>query len=223
MSIPIMINSVFMKKKSIIIAMMLFPICACGQNIWEQQNHEQSESNAASKHKADKKYIDMQIMADENGNLAFEHKIQIKGKSRAEILSAVKKYLDVRCSTNEERYSGKNNVMILDESEGIVVAKFSEEIQFSLSKLARDFTRFNYKLVVKCNDNEMNVTVMRMSYDYEEKRNKIHLTAEETITDSEALNKKRSKMYNFNAKFRRKTIDWRDSLFEDLDKNFEIR
>jgi colicin import membrane protein len=52
---------------------------------------------------------------------------------------------------------------------------------------------------------------------YEEERKPMRLKAEEWITDDEAVNKKNTKLLPVTAKFRRKTIDRKDFLFNKFE------
>lgn len=55
-------------------------------------------------------------------------------------------------------------------------------------------------------------------YYYEEKRNPQRMKAEEWITDKEAVNKKNTKLLPITGKFRRKTIDRKDYLFNKIEE-----
>ena len=56
----------------------------------------------------------------------------------------------------------------------------------------------------------------RIHYLYEEERDPQSLAAEEWITDQYGLTKKKNKLARLSGKFRRKTIDRKDYLFEML-------
>jgi colicin import membrane protein len=73
-----------------------------------------------------------------------------------------------------------------------------------------------YNLIVTCTDGKADVTMTRIHYLYEEERNPQAYRAEEWITDKEALNKKQTKLARISGKFRRKTIDRKDFLFNKL-------
>jgi colicin import membrane protein len=60
------------------------------------------------------------------------------------------------------------------------------------------------------------MTMGRISYRYDEERLKQVYKAEEWITDEYAVNKKNTKLYPVSAKFRRKTIDRKDQIFETI-------
>ncbi|MBQ1645356.1 MAG: hypothetical protein II052_00510, partial [Prevotella sp.] len=68
-------------------------------------------------------------------------------------------------------------------------------------------------------DGHANVTLSRISYQYEQDRpdsQGVETVAEEWITDESALNKKKTKLARYTGKFRRKTIDRKDNIFETI-------
>jgi colicin import membrane protein len=56
-----------------------------------------------------------------------------------------------------------------------------------------------------------------IKYFYEEERNPQRYKAEEWITDKEAVNKKNTRLLPLTGKFRRKTIDRKDYLFNKIE------
>ena len=58
---------------------------------------------------------------------------------------------------------------------------------------------------------------LHIRYFYEELRNPQHLKAEECITDRYAMNKKQTRLYPNTGKFRRKTVDRKDFLFNKIE------
>ena len=59
--------------------------------------------------------------------------------------------------------------------------------------------------------------MLHIRYLYEEERAPQRLSAEEWITDKEAVNKKNTKLLPLSGKFRRKTIDRKDYLFNKFE------
>ena len=90
---------------------------------------------------------------------------------------------------------------------------FHEWLVFKNKALSLDRTQFNYQIHVLCYDGKADVSMMRLSYDYDVDRKPIHYIAEEWISDKYAVNKKRTKLYPISGKFRRKTIDRKDFIF----------
>lgn len=72
-----------------------------------------------------------------------------------------------------------------------------------------DRTRINYWVDMQCYDNYTVLKMTRITYWYEEERDGGRkFSAEETITDGQAFNKKGTKLLKEPGKFRRKTIDF---------------
>ena len=84
---------------------------------------------------------------------------------------------------------------------------------FKNTALSLDRTQFNYQIYITIADGKADVSMMRISYDYDLERGGGHYKAEEWITDKYAVNKKHTKLYPISAKFRRKTIDRKDFIF----------
>ena len=80
-----------------------------------------------------------------------------------------------------------------------------------------DQTRLYYVIEVNCKDGEAEVSFSRIHYLYDEYRDPQKLKAEEWITDDVAVNKKKTKLYPFMGKFRRKTIDRKDFIFNKFE------
>ena len=73
-----------------------------------------------------------------------------------------------------------------------------------------------YNLDVKCLDGKADITMTRIYYLYEEERDPQTFRAEEWITDEVGLTKKKNKLSRVAGKFRRKTIDRKDYLFNKI-------
>jgi colicin import membrane protein len=80
-----------------------------------------------------------------------------------------------------------------------------------------DQTRMLYVLKVRCSDGKADIEMTNIRYVYDEARKAMRYTAEEWITDKEALNKKGTRLLPVSAKFRRKTIDRKDFLFNKFE------
>ena len=105
---------------------------------------------------------------------------------------------------------GKNAAQVYDIS-------FEEWLVFKSSAIVLDRTRFYYALKAECKDGGADVSISHIRYLYEEERKPERYTAEDWITDKEAVNKKNTKLYPGSGKFRRKTIDRKDFLFNKFE------
>ena len=164
--------------------------------------------------KNDPRYLAGKVPQDADGKVVFSINYDIEGKSAAEIQQRIAAVFAWKAKQEGQL----NSRVVLDNSdEHTVAAVFSEWLVFSKSYLSLDRTMFNYTLIAKCSDGHMALTMERMSYDYERGR-PAHLatTAEDWITDKVALNKRKDKLVNGPAKFRRATIDRKNQLFIDI-------
>ena len=69
----------------------------------------------------------------------------------------------------------------------------------------------------ECYDNKVKVTIFRISYWYDEERDGgERFKAEEWITDKYALNKKHTRLAKISGKFRRKTVDRVEQIYNNI-------
>lgn len=84
-----------------------------------------------------------------------------------------------------------------------------EYLVFTNRFFVLDRTRINYWLEIQCQNNYAVLKMTRINYWYEEERDGgSKFSAEETITDTQAFNRKGTKLLKEQGKFRRKTIDF---------------
>ena len=207
-------------KKIIIALIALFPLIANAQNVWEkptdapqQKKKALIEKNAANE---DPKYLAGAIpMVD--GKIVFTLDQDVPGKSAQQIYDIIYNVLSEM--TKEEGQFKESQVALVNKQDHIIAARFKEWLVFQNTFLSLDRTVFNYTVIATCTDGHANVTISRMSYQYEQDRTDtqgIETVAEEWITDESALNKKKTKLAKYTGKFRRKTIDRKDNIFENI-------
>ena len=84
-----------------------------------------------------------------------------------------------------------------------------EYLVFTNRFFVLDRSRINYWIEFQCYDQYVVLKMTRIKYWYEEERDGgSKFSAEETITDQHAFNKKGTKLLKEQGKFRRKTIDF---------------
>lgn len=123
-----------------------------------------------------------------------------------------------------EGYLGKYDKAknrIISKEPGKIVAVGDMEIVFTNNALAYDRAQMSYVLVVKYSARECSVSVERIRYVYEEGNKTSRFMAEQYITDEMAVNKKRTKLTPVTGKFRKKTIDAVDEVFESFNAAFK--
>jgi colicin import membrane protein len=111
----------------------------------------------------------------------------------------------------------QSQVVTTDAQKHEIVGAYQEWLVFKKTALSLDQTRFFYVLQAQCSDGRADIKMLRIRYLYEEERNMQRMTAEEWITDKEAVNKKNTKLLPISGKFRRKTIDRKDFLFNKFE------
>jgi len=160
----------------------------------------------------DKEYLKKDAVPEINGNVVFTLDIDVPGKTAQDIYDKVYTFLD---KMSQEPNQIKSGIAIYNKKEYIVAAKYSEWLDFTKSFFILDRTEFNYTIIAKCQDGHLNMTLERISYNYEEGReNGFKASAETLISDKYAVNKKGTKLVPGSAKFRRKTIDRKNQIFD---------
>ena len=198
-------------KKYLIAILLAMPLAISAQdNTWEKIEVEPVE-----KENPDAKYLVENAVPVVDGKVVFHTVIKAPGKSADQIYDILLKQLEKMV---QEPNQIENSVVALqDRDKHELAAVFHEWLVFKNSALALDRTQFNFQLHVLCSDGQADVSMARMSYDYDLDRKPTHYTAEEWITDKYAVNKKHTKLYPISAKFRRKTIDRKDFIFKKFD------
>ncbi len=186
---------------------MLMPMLATAQdNTWER-----IETAPVEKENPDAKYLVEGIVPVVDGKVCFETTIKAPCKSADEIYQILLKQLEKM--VKEPNQLENSLVAIKDSVKHEIGAVFHEWLVFKSVSLSLDQTQFNYQILVYCRDGEADVKLTRISYDYDVNRKPQHYTAEEWITDKYCVNKKYTKLYPISGKFRRKTIDRKDFIF----------
>ncbi|MBQ9649204.1 MAG: DUF4468 domain-containing protein [Prevotella sp.] len=196
-----------MKKQFIIVLMMLVPMLAMAQdNTWERiEVEEQPKDNP------DAKYLVPDAVPEVDGKVVWKTTLYAEGKTADEIYDILLE--QITKMTKEPNQIANSLVALQDRESHEIGAVFHEWLVFKDVTFSLDRTRMNYQLHVATRNGEADVAMQHISYDYEPERSKAHYTAEEWITDKYAVNKKHTKLYPISAKFRRKTIDRKDFIF----------
>lgn len=164
--------------------------------------------------KADPKYLGGAIVVNNEGRIEFTLDTDANGKTADEIYKIVYNYMS-------DLTQGKNNIAsrmaLINKDEHIIANTMDEWLVFNSSFLSLDRSEFRYNLVAKISDNHLQVTLSRMTYNYEEGRSTgFKEPAERIIIDKVALNKKKNDLAKIFGKFRKFTIDRKDEIFNEL-------
>jgi colicin import membrane protein len=210
-------------KKIIIALIALFPLVMNAQNVWEKP-----ENNSQQQQKKKKALIEKNLANEDpkylagaipllDGKIVFTLDQDVPGKSAQQIYDIL--YHLLNQMTKEEGQFKESQVALVNKQDHIIAARFKEWLVFQNTFLSLDRTIFNYTIIAKCSDGHANITLSRMSYQYEIDRpdtEAVETIAEDWITDENALNKKKTKLAKYTGKFRRKTIDRKDNIFETI-------
>ena len=188
--------------KKLLIAMMLaMPLAITAQdNTWEQ----------VQVNNPDQKYL-VGAVPEIDGHVVFTKTINAPGKSAKQIYELLRK--DLLTMTKEPNQIEQSRLTLEDADENRVVASFQEWLVFKNKPLNLDRTRFLYQIIADCKDGQADIKLNRIVYIYDEERDMTTYKAEEWITDEQGLNKKKTKLARVSGKFRRKTIDRVEYIF----------
>ena len=163
----------------------------------------------------DSKYLEGAVPVVD-GKVTFTTDIKAKGLSQEQIFKIVLNWANNRFQPAENMNA---RVLYNKPEEGNIVAGGEEYIVFTSNALALDRTRIYYHLIANCTEGYCNLTMTRIHYWYDENRDGGYkYKAEEWITDKEALNKSKTKLALVSGKFRKKTIDYKNELFAEVQK-----
>ena len=161
---------------------------------------------------------------EENGVIVFRKSFSIPNMQEEQIRKTLYNYISnalVAPAIHEYR----TRIMSDGKEDGIIVAKIEKYMTFGhVTFINLDRTRFIYQIQAQAEGNRVKLSISQISYYYNEDRdgaNGITYKAEEWISDAEAVNKKGTKLYPRSGKFRIKTIDRVEDIFQKCMNAFE--
>ena len=167
-----------------------------------------------AKQKEDPKYLEGAITFDEQGKIVFDTEIEAPGKSAAQLYDLVFDYMS---GLTQDKESKASRMALVNKDEDIIVNTMDEWLVFSNSFISLDRTECKYNLIAKITDGKVSLSINHINYIYEEGRQTgFKLPAEEVIIDKVALTKKKNDLARIFGKFRKKTIDRKDQIFNEI-------
>lgn len=213
-------------RKLIVALLACLPLAGAAQSTWEIPREEQQQppisgkKNTPSHNKKkaeDAKYL-AGAVTEADGRVVFRLDKAVPGMPADTIYSRV--YAAVRRLTQEENRLPGSKIALVNPTAHSLVATMREWLVFNSSFLSLDRTKFFYTLIAQATDGHLLLTLTRISYQYDhgrsDARGGLDVKAEDWITDKHALNKHQDKLRKYSAKFRRKTIDRKDEIFEQV-------
>ncbi len=176
----------------------------------------------AGKKRDDSKYLKGAV-PEVNGMVTFTKTFSVPGKSEAEIRAAMNQFVE---NLVDKSIPAPGNYARMMEEEGSqnITARVCEWLVFTKKAFNLDRARFRYQIRVNTTGQRITLTVSHITYYYNEDmetQNGQIFKAEEWISDKEALNKAQTKLYPISGKFRRKTVDRMEELFDAAMDAFE--
>lgn len=190
------------------------PSLAFAQNTWETEDNE-AQKEQETVVNPDQKYLAGAVPVVD-GKVTFSTTIKAPGKSVREVYNIVGRTMSA--ITKEDNQLEASRIVYSDTTKNEIAANIEEWLVFKSNAIMLDRTRFHYNIIADIKAGEATIAITRINYLYDEERAPQRYTAEEWITDEHALRSKGQKLVRMNAKFRKKTIDRKDYIFELFEK-----
>lgn len=152
-----------------------------------------------------------------DGKVVFSKKIQTPSLSKEQLY-------EILSDWSANYYNGeKNRVVYQNPEEGAIACVGNEYLVFSSSALSLDRSQINYLMRIVCQNQscEIQMSGIRYEYNVSYQKEPEKYSAEEWITDRAAL--KNDKLLRVPGKFRTKTIDLVDKLFNQVTNKINER
>lgn len=183
------------------------------ENAWEDKAQA-----ATAQNNPDAKYM-AGAVPEVDGKVVFTKVIKAPGKTAQQLYDALLKQMEYLTTEHNQVQPYQSRMVIADAEKKQLIGSYQEWLVFKNTALVLDRTRFLYHLIGECSDGEVKLSLTRIIYIYEEERDPQTIVAEDWITDKQGLNKKQTKLARVSGKFRRKTIDRKDFIFEKLNQS----
>lgn len=162
----------------------------------------------------DPKYGEGTVPVDENGIVCFTQTIDIPSQlSEDECYNLLMSWAKGRFA---KPYAHAGRILSENPDSHRFVFHVEQILTFKRTGIVADESEIKYNFSIAIGNDKITATMTDISYNYEEGREGGGqvFSAEEWITDNEAFNSKHTKFLRRTGKFRIKTIDLKDRLFE---------
>lgn len=161
----------------------------------------------------DQKYLEGAVPVVD-GKVVFSKEFITPTLSQEQIYESVLQWAQKRFKMNNEF---KSRVLYSNKGKGEIACLGNEYIVFSSSFLSLDRSEMTYRVSIYCEAGKCKMEIDGIRYVYGGKGNDAEkFTAEEYITDENALNKNKTKLSYGTGKFRKATINLVDGLYEEV-------
>ncbi len=162
----------------------------------------------------DPKYSKGAVPQDENGRVYFEYTAPIPAGMDAD--RCYEMLLNWAKGRFAQPYAQAGRILNEDAATRRCIFHVDQVIVFKSTAFVADESKISYNFSIVVKDNSFTLKMTDIKYRYEEGREgggKL-FPAEDWITDKEAFNKRGTKFLKSTGKFRIKTIDLKDILFQ---------
>lgn len=166
---------------------------------------------------------------EKEGKVIFEKTITPNVSiADADLYNLMLKWANENYKTDEEK-DLNSRVLFQNSAQGDIACYGEEYFVFKSNFIVLDRAKMSYQLLLKVNSGKCDATIRGIKYNYEKDEN---LLAEDMITDKVALNVKKNKLNSYYDKFRKRTIDSVEQIFnaievylngEKLEEAIEVR
>lgn len=144
-----------------------------------------------------------------NGKVTFTQTIEAPTLSQEQIFTLAQQWAKQQFVSKDEFNS---RILYADSQKGDLACLGEEYLVFADKALSLDRTKITYQMHLRVTPGKCEAKIVSIHYTYEGKT----LTAENTITDANALYKNKNKLIRQPGKFRTHTIDLVEKLFSGL-------
>lgn len=186
-------------KKLVLLLLFLVPMFVVGKKVLDYKNYLAGKVPVV------------------NGMVTFEKTVNAPGLSKAQIFEKALQYVNTLVESSE--HPDYSRITSQSSDDGAIAASVTEFMYFKKKKWETDYSHFRYQYLIQCSDGKADIKIQRLSYVYDEERNASNagFSAEEMITDENAIKPGGKLLRKTEGKFRMKTIDRIQQLFDETE------
>lgn len=156
-------------------------------------------------------YLSADAVPVVNGEVEWVCNLPNTGKTDAQLRKGVDEFFKKLKSQK-----AVTTVTALPSTDGSQSYAVVEVLTFTANFISLDQTQFSYVLEAKEQNGNASLTMSNLRYNYKQNNKMERYSAEEWIVDKYAVNKKHTRLLPITGKFRRKTIDRKNELFQQF-------
>ncbi|MCI1778610.1 MAG: DUF4468 domain-containing protein [Bacteroidales bacterium] len=138
----------------------------------------------------------------ENGKVVFNRQISVEGLSSTEIFKNLDMWLSHKNSMDAA-------ILYKDSKKGLIICRIIRNAKLKISLFPSNI-KFNYQVSIAVSDGKCDLKFEKIKYieELSDSQRPAVYSAEDYITDKDALNKKKTKVFKGIGQYRIKTIDF---------------